>query len=160
MNNVHPSKPFFDNKFVRFIFSAGSGFLVDVLSFYIFYHNLFVQKDYTIFSATISNYTLSFTISFFLGVLVNFIITRYLVFSESTLPPAKQFLRFFSVAFIGYFANLGVLHVFIKYLHLYPPVARPLAALSLFFASYFVHKLFSFNLSLRHHARTNHPSGN
>jgi hypothetical protein len=35
---------------------------------------------------------------------------------------------------------------------MYPPVARVTAALSLFFASFFVHKIFSFSLSLRHHA--------
>jgi hypothetical protein len=35
---------------------------------------------------------------------------------------------------------------------MYPPLARATAALSLFFVSYFVHKLFSFSLSLRHHA--------
>lgn len=147
------------NQVVRFIFSAGAGFLVDVIAYYLFYHNLLTQKTYQIFNATMRNSTLSLALSFFLGVMVNFLITRYFVFSESKLPPYKQFLRFLTVAIVGFFANLAVLKIFIQDFHMYPPVARPLAALSLFFASYFVHKFFSFSLSLRHHASTT-PTNN
>ena len=143
------------------MFSAGVGFLVDVGAFSLFYHNLLIQKTYHIIFFTVRNYTLSFSISFFLGVLVNFLITRYFVFSESKLPPYKQFFRFAAVAFVGYFANLAALKFFIQSLQMNPLIARPAAALSLFFLSFFVHKFFSFSLSLRHHAseRTN-PSGN
>ena len=62
----------FQNEIVRFIFSAGAGFLVDISAFSIFFHNLLTKKTYRIFNATISNYAISFTISFFLGVMVNF----------------------------------------------------------------------------------------
>ena len=152
---------FFKNEVVRFIFSAGAGFLVDISTFSIFFHNLLTQKTYRIFNATVSNYAISFTISFFLGVIVNFLLTKYVVFSESKLAPFKQFLRFFSVATVGYFANLGLLEFFIKSLTINPLIARPAAALTLFFASFFIHKMFSFSLSLRHHAvhadhRTSH----
>jgi putative flippase GtrA len=138
------------NQVIRFILSAGVGFLVDVFSFYIFYHFLFTQKDYRVFSFSMGNYTLSLAISFFLGVAVNFLITKYLVFTESVSSAWKQAVRFGTVAIIGFFANLGMIEVFIHYFNMYPPVARPLAALSLFFASYFVHKFFSFSLALRH----------
>ncbi|WP_295672241.1 GtrA family protein, partial [uncultured Mucilaginibacter sp.] len=151
MANQNLGNKLLKNQVVRFVFSAGVGFLVDVSAFYLFYHNLLVQKTYHIVYFTVRNYTLSFSISFFLGVLVNFLITRYFVFSESKLPPYKQFFRFVSVAFIGYFANLAVLKLFIQSFQMNPIIARPSAALSLFFLSFFVHKFFSFSLSLRHH---------
>jgi putative flippase GtrA len=140
------------NEIARFVCSAGAGFLVDMLAFNIFFHYLFVNVTYQIFNATLSNYAISFSISYIMGVIVNFLITRYFVFSESKLAPYKQFMRFVSVAFIGYFANLMVIEILVKKFGVYPTYARPAAALSLFFASYFVHKLFSFSLSLRHHA--------
>ena|ERR1700761_250724 len=142
----------FKNQVIRFIFSAGIGFLVDIFAFYLFYHNFLEQPTYKVLSYTYDNYTISLAISFFLGVVVNFLITRYAVFTESVSSPLKQFVRFVSVAIIGFFANLGLLDFFIRSLHMYPPVARIAAALSLFFASFFVHKFFSFSLSLRHHA--------
>jgi putative flippase GtrA len=141
-----------NNQVVRFVLSAGAGFLVDISAFYLFYHNLLTERTYHVLNATVRNSTLSLAISFFLGVVVNFLITRYLVFTESKLAPYKQFVRFVSVATIGFFANLGVIKILIQQFEMYPPLARIVAALSLFFASFFVHKLFSFSLSLRHHA--------
>jgi putative flippase GtrA len=146
------SKKIYKNQVVRFIMSAGAGFLVDISAYYLFYHNLLTQKSYMIWHTSVRNSSLSLAISFFLGVVVNFLITKYVVFSESKSSSAKQFTRFALVAFVGFFANLMVIKFLIQSLGIYPPVARPIAALSLFFASFFVHKLFSFSLSLRHHA--------
>ncbi len=150
-----------NNQVIRFILSVGVGFLADQLAFYLFYKHIFKEKEYLIFNYIISNYFLSFSLSFFLGVVINFLITRYFVFTESKTSSVKQFIRFMSVAVLGYFANLGLLELFVKHFHLYPPIARISAALSLFFASYFVHKFFSFSLSLRHHAiANNNTKGN
>ena len=145
------------NQIVKFVLSAGAGFLVDQLAFNLLYHFFFTQKSYRVLNASVSNYAISFSISYIMGVVVNFLITHFFVFSESRLTPYKQFVRFASVAVIGYFANLGLIELLVKTMDFSPPIARPLAALSLFFASYFVHKLFSFSLSLRHHAvQSNH----
>jgi len=152
MNNITLDNKLLKNQVMRFVFSAGIGFLVDISVFYLFYHNFLIQKVYNVFSFEIRNSTLSLAISFFIGVVVNFFITRYFVFSESKSSPSKQFFRFVSVALIGFFATLAVLKFFIQELHMSPPVARIITALSLFFLSYFVHKFFSFSLSLRHHA--------
>lgn len=150
MPELNTGNRLFDNHIVRFIISAGLGFLVDVSAYYLFYHNFLVQKTYNILSITVRNSTLSLAISFFMGVVVNFLITKYFVFAESKSSSYQQFIRFVAVAFIGFFANLAILKIFIQDLQMYPPVARPLAALSLFFASYFIHKAFSFSLALRH----------
>jgi putative flippase GtrA len=138
------------NQVFRFVLSAGTGALVDVSAFYLFYHNLLVQHTYHVFSFTVRNSTISLAISFFMGVVVNFLITRYLVFTESKSKPSQQFIRFIAVAIIGFMANLTIVKIMIQKFDVYPPVARIIAILSLFFASYFIHKVFSFSLSLRH----------
>ncbi|MDB5151367.1 MAG: GtrA family protein [Mucilaginibacter sp.] len=138
------------NQVFRFVLSAGTGALVDVSAFYLFYHNLLVQHTYHVFSFAVRNSTISLAISFFMGVVVNFLITRYLVFTESKSKPSKQFIRFIAVAIIGFMANLTIVKIMIQEFDVYPPVARIIAILSLFFASYFIHKVFSFSLSLRH----------
>ena len=83
------------NEVFRFVLSAGMGFLVDVSAFYLFYHNILVQHSYRIFAIDVRNFTLSLAISFFMGVAVNFLMTRYLVFTESKLKPSRQFIRLF-----------------------------------------------------------------
>jgi len=143
------------NEVARFILSAGAGFLVDIGLYSFFLDHILTHNIYKILNAKVTNYQLAFTVSFFLGVLVNFLMTKYVVFSTSKLAPFKQFIRFFSVAIVGYFANLGVIELLVKDLHMNPYIARPSAALSLFFASFFIHKVFSFSLSLRHHVSAN-----
>jgi len=140
------------NQALRFVFSAGVGFLVDISVFYLLFHNFLTERSYTVLSFTFHNFTISLAISFFLGVVVNFLITRYMVFHESTSKPSKQFFRFVLVAIIGFFANWAIVKILIETFGVYGPMARPAAALSLFFASFFIHKVFSFSLSLRHHA--------
>jgi len=153
MANLSAGSKLLNNQVIRFVLSAGIGFLVDMASFSLFFHFVFATKTtYHVFSLTVHNYILSFSISFFLGVVVNFIITRYFVFSESKSSASKQFFRFVSVAIIGYFANFALIKIFIIDLGINPLIARPSAALSLFFASFFIHKFFSFSLSLRHHS--------
>ncbi len=145
-------KKLLKNQVARFVLSAGMGFLVDISVFYLLYHNLLNQKRYHFFNSELRNSTVSLVISYGLGVAVNFLITKYLVFAESKTSSVQQFVRFASVAVIGFFANLSIIDILIHYFHMYPPRARPLAMLSLFFASFFIHKFFSFSLSLRHHA--------
>jgi putative flippase GtrA len=142
------------NQIARFLLSAGMGFLVDISVFYLLYHNLLTQRRYHFFNSEYKNSTVSLAISYCMGVVVNFIITKYLVFTQSKTSSLKQFIRFSSVAIIGFFANLGAIDLLIHYFNMYPPLARPLAMLSLFFASFFIHKFFSFSLSMRHQHET------
>ena len=137
------------NQVFRFLLSAGTGALVDVSAFHLFSHYIFEKKEYQIFSYTFSYYTLSLAVSFFMGVIVNFLITRYIVFYASKSRPSKQFLRFIAVAIVGYFANWAIVKLLITKFHINPDIARAAAISSLFFASYFIHKVFSFSLSLR-----------
>jgi putative flippase GtrA len=154
-NKKHANK-LLNNQVFRFVLSAGAGFLVDICAFYLFYHNLLARHTYLIGAYTFRNSTLSLAISFVLGVMVNFLITRYLVFTESKSSAYKQFIRFAGVAFVGFFANLGVIKILIQVFGIYPPIARIGAALSLFFASFFIHKAFSFSLSLKNHGTPKH----
>ena len=140
-----------NSRITRFLLSASAGFLVDMSLFYMLYNFVFTDSRYSLMSFPVRNSSLALGISYSLGVIVNFLMTRYLVFNESQLSAVKQFFRFAIVAFIGFFANLGVLKLLIQSLSIYPPYARIGAALSLFVASYFVHKVFSFSLSLRQH---------
>jgi putative flippase GtrA len=84
----------FNNQVARFVFSAGIGFLVDIVAFYLLDHNLLERPTYNVFGFTFDNYTLSLAISFFMGVVVNFLITKYIVFNESASSPAKTVYSF------------------------------------------------------------------
>lgn len=139
-----------NNQVARFVLSAGSGALVDVLVFRFFHYYVLTSKVYRVGGYAFSNYSLSLTVSFFSGVVVNFLMTRYLVFSESKSKSSKQFARFMAVAIVGYFVSLSLIKIFIQNVGMTPDIARVTTLGSLFFASFFVHKFFSFSLTLKH----------
>jgi putative flippase GtrA len=139
-------KKLLKNEVVKFFLSAGVGFVVDAIVYYLVYHDIFYHHKYQFFTAHISGDVVSLIISYTCNIVCNFLLTRYFVFSHSILSPQKQFIRFALVAFVGFFANLLLLRLFVHFFKIYPPVARIVAALSLGIASYFVHKFFSFNI--------------
>ncbi|MEX8546786.1 MAG: GtrA family protein [Mucilaginibacter sp.] len=134
------------NEVVRFFLSTGVGFLVDALVYYFVYHYIFIKAEVKVFGFPISRDVISLIISYSCCIICNFLLTKYFVFAHSKLSSRNQFARFFSVAFLGFFANLLMLRLFVSIFKVYPPLARIIAALSLGVASYFVHKFFSFNI--------------
>lgn len=134
------------SKLMRFFLSAGVGLIVDATVYFLVYNFFFHKEDLTIGGVTITGDVTSLVISFTCGVTTNFLITKYLVFTESELATYRQFLRFAIVAVVGFFANLLVLKLLVIYLQIYPPLARIIAACSLGIASYFIHRAFTFNI--------------
>ncbi|MBE7176068.1 MAG: GtrA family protein [Mucilaginibacter polytrichastri] len=143
----HPSffRKILRNQVVRFFLSAGFGVLVDAVIYFLLYNYVFQKYNITVWGYRIKGVTAAFVISFSAQVITNFLVNKYLVFTESELKGRKQFFRFALVATLGFFANLLLLNLLVE-LGLYAPYARVLAALSLGAASYFVHKFFSFRI--------------
>ncbi len=142
--------PFFrkllKNEVVRFFLSTGVGFLVDAVVYYLVYHYGLKKQEHKFLIFSVSKDVIALIISYSCCIICNFLLTKYFVFSHSKLSSKNQFLRFFTVAFLGFFANLLMLRLFVYIFKIYPPLARIIAALSLGVASFFVHKFFSFNI--------------
>lgn len=138
---------FFQNKLVRFFLSAGIAAVVDVLTYYVVINYVINYSVVVINNESISPHEFSLFISYTVGVITNFMVTKYAVFNDSTLKSRQQFTRFAMVAAIGFFANYGLLRFFVEYCDLWPTLSRISAALSLGFASYFIHKSFTFKKS-------------
>jgi putative flippase GtrA len=141
-----PIKKLLKKEVVRFFLSTGVGFIVDAIVYYLVYHYGLKKQEYKFVSFTVSKDVIALIISYSCCIVCNFLLTKYFVFAHSSLSSQNQFLRFFTVAFIGFFANLLMLRLFVYIFKVYPPLARIIAALSLGVASYFVHKFFSFNI--------------
>jgi putative flippase GtrA len=148
------------NQVARFVLSAGLGFLTNIACFSLFYRLVFLQKKYMVLGYSVKNYSLAVGVSFFLGVLVNFLMTRYIVFTESRTSFSKQFFRFLTVAVVGFFATQYILNFIITHFKVNPVLALVFTGFTLFAASYFIHKAFSFSLSLRKHVATDSTTGN
>nr|WP_294894167.1 GtrA family protein [uncultured Pedobacter sp.] len=135
-----------NNKVVRFFLSAGIATLIDVFIYFIVINYVFHYRRVNIAGHTSSAHNLALCISYSCGVVINFLLTKYAVFNESNIAGRKQFRRFALIAFIGFFANYGLLRLFVEVFGFNPTPSRVASALSLGVASYYIHKLFTFKI--------------
>lgn len=136
-------------QFFRYLVAAGTATLVDVLAYQLLYWQ-FSQ----VFSDPNTRHLFSLILSYSLGLITNFLITKYYVFQNSTLRFQTQFVRFTLVALLVFAANYGLMEAFytlfpwvfpgIQTISLYPLVVRLVAAGLIAVLSFVSHKLFSF----------------
>ncbi|MCS6904218.1 MAG: GtrA family protein [Bacteroidia bacterium] len=139
-------------KIFRFIVSGGTATIVDAVVYSLLVH--LVGSPHTKVAHLEPKHLFCYSLSYFIGLITNFLISKYYVFYESTLKFHVQFFRFFIVALIGYVANYYVLLLltwvvpFILPLPktIFPTFVRILAAGSVAVGSFLMHKFFSFNI--------------
>lgn len=136
----------FQSKIVKFFLSAGTATLIDVFIYFVTINYVFNHQRIHFYSFSASAHTFTLVISYSFGVVANFLLTKYAVFNQSEVASSKQFFRFSLIAFIGFFANYGLLRFFVEICGFYPTFSRVTSALSLGIASYYIHKLFTFKV--------------
>ena len=140
-------QPILQNNIFRYFVSAGLATWVDITVYFLAYNYLYQKMDFEVFDAyTISAATASLFLSYTFGLLTNFLITRYLVFSESELEFHKQLFRYVLVALLVLALNWGFMRILIRELEWVPTIARAVCALVIGKLSFVIHKTFSFKV--------------
>lgn len=133
------------SKIFRYFISAGVATTVDVLVYFLAFNYLYAKQDIDLIGVyTVSAATASLMLSYTIGLLTNFTITKFLVFRESELETHKQLFRYVLVALLVLVANYFLMRVLIRQLEWYPTLARAFSALIIGVMSFLIHKSFSF----------------
>jgi putative flippase GtrA len=137
-----------DNKVFRYFISAGIATCVDITVYFLAYNYLYRKSDINIFGELIvSAATASLILSYTMGLITNFLITKFLVFKESDLETHKQLFRYVLVAVVILGFNYVLMRFLIRELEWFPTIARAVSAISIGVLSFAVHKTFSFRVS-------------
>ncbi|MBK9402349.1 MAG: GtrA family protein [Bacteroidetes bacterium] len=138
-------KPLLKSKIIRYLISAGLATWVDVVVYFVSFNYLYKKEDIDIFGFyTVSAPTASLILSYTIGLLTNFTLTKFLVFKESELETHKQLFRYVMVAILVLCLNYFLMSFLIRQLEWYPTLARAVSAVSIGVLSFVVHKSFSF----------------
>ena len=135
---------------IRYLFSAGTATLVDVGSYHVSL-NYFLGGDThtTIYGVTVLTTSVAFAIGASFGLVTNFIITKYFVFSKSNIAGHIQFFRYVTVAILVIAANFaltGFLYTVTPHFKYFETVDRGVSAITIGFLSFTVHRVFSFQI--------------
>lgn len=138
----------YKSKVVRYVISGGSATVVDVGSYFITYNFILHKQPFVIGMAHIGAHIAALCLSFSLGLITNFLITKYFVFNESDLRGREQFVRYVAVAAITFVANYFMMKLLVEVVGLYPTLSRLIAVGTVAFLSYNLHKVFTFRVKL------------
>lgn len=137
-----------ENKIIRYFLSAGIATGVDVTVYFLAYNFIYEKQDIHLFNLmTLSAPTGSLMLSYTCGLVTNFLITKYLVFTESDLRGIHQLARYILVALLILVLNYFFMSFLIKVLNWYPTLSRVVSALTIGLLSFVIHKFYSFRVS-------------
>lgn len=142
------SKSAMQHKGVRYIISGGTATGVDVISFFIIFNYILIKNDLIIGRLHIGAHIASLCISFSLGLITNFLITKYFVFKESNIRGREQFLRYILVAVITFVGNYFMMKILVEVFNIWPTLARLIAVGTIALLSFKLHKVFTFKVNL------------
>jgi putative flippase GtrA len=138
----------FRHKIIRYGLSSAIATGVDVTMYFIAFNFIYRKQDVQLADfLVLSAPTMSLMLSYTCGLLTNFTITKYFVFTESDLRGHHQLMRYVLVAILILFLNYGLMTFLIKGLHWYPTVSRAVSAVVVGFLSFSIHKVFSFRVN-------------
>lgn len=120
--------------FVKYIILAGFATLVDMGLLYSLTEFLYIW------------YLLSAAISYFIGMLVNYSLNKYLTFKNRSKRVIPQFGLFVVVASIGLGFNLLILFFLVEFMNLWYMFAKLIAIFIVMFWSFFAHKNLTFKV--------------
>ncbi len=141
-------KSVLESKVFRYFLSAGVATIVDISMYFIAFNYIYQKSDIHVFgSFTIAAATASLLLSYTLGLITNFLITKFLVFHESDLETHKQLFRYILVALVILVLNYVLMRFLIRNLDWFPTVARAFSAIAIGMLSFIIHKTFSFKVS-------------
>lgn len=137
-----------DNKIIRYFFSAGTATFVDVAVYFITFNYILKKTDLTFVTPLVITAPMaSLVVSYSCGLMTNFLITKYLVFSESNLRGRHQLMRYLLVAGVILVLNYFFMKLLIQVLEWYPTLARITSAITIGLLSFIFHKYYSFKVT-------------
>lgn len=142
------SKNAMEHKGVRYIISGGTATGVDVVSFFIIYNYILQKSNLEFGHIHIGAHIASLCASFTLGLITNFLITKYFVFSESNIRGREQFVRYILVAAITFVGNYFMMKLLVDVFSVWPTMARLVAVGTIAILSFRLHKVFTFKVKL------------
>lgn len=135
-------------KSVRYILSGGIATGVDVFTFFIMINYILQKNDLVFGRVHISAHIAALCVSFSLGLITNFLITKYFVFNESNIKGREQFLRYILVAAITFVGNYFMMKILVEVFNVWPTFARLIAVGTIAVLSFRLHKVFTFKVKL------------
>jgi putative flippase GtrA len=130
----------------RYAACGGANMVLDIALFFIFYNYIFqkqvVHLRFIAFQPHIAAFLFAFLISFPVG----FLLSKYIVWTDSTIRGHIQLFRYFLIVMMNLLLNYIFLKLFVEYMHFFPTPAKIITTVIVVIFSYVSQKHFTFKV--------------
>lgn len=133
----------------RYAACGGMNVFLDITLYFILY-NFVLEKQVLQFGViAFQPHIAAFLLSFFVTFPVGFLLSKYIVWTNSMVLWHIQLFRYFLIVLINIFLNYIFIKLFVEYLHIYPTISKILITIIVVTFSYLSQKHFSFKVKKR-----------
>ena len=100
------------------------------------------------------NYLVATAASMLVGIILNWLGSKYLVFKESRFTPVKEFILVFVVSLVGLVIQITTIYIMVDKLHLVPLVGKIAAIGVTFIWNFFIRRVYIFRVGPKDGSQT------
>jgi putative flippase GtrA len=143
-----PFSRFIDKQTFRYLACGGGNTVLDILIYYLSYNFVLDKQDVVVpaLGWTIAPHIAAFFISFSVSFPIGFLLSKYVVFTQSNLRGRIQLFRYAVLVSMCILLNYFFLKVFVEALHLYPTLSKAITTAIIAVFSYISQRNFTFKV--------------
>jgi putative flippase GtrA len=131
----------------RYAACGGANVALDITLFFIFYNFIFYKKIVSLGFIAFQPHIASFLCSFLITFPIGFLLSKYIVWSSSTLKGHIQLFRYFVIVMMNLLMNYFFIKVLVEYFYFYPTIAKLITTLIVVTFSYISQKYYTFKVA-------------
>ena len=130
----------------RYAACGGINVLLDIGLFFIFYNYIFHKQIFQLGFIAFQPHIAAFFCSFLITFPVGFLLSKYIVWTDSNLRGHIQLFRYFLLVLTNFFINYFFLKLFVEYFHIYATLSKAFTTVIVIIFSYLSQKHFTFKI--------------
>ncbi len=139
-------KHFIPLKTYRYAVCGSSNLVLDITLYFLCFHFLLSKHNLDLSIVVLSPHIASLFIVFPITFCVGFLLNRYIVFSESTLPMGTQFIRYLTTGIVALLISYLSMKLLVDIFLFYPTPSRFFTVIVSVISSYIMQNKFSFKV--------------
>ncbi len=131
----------------RYAACGGANVALDITLFFIFYNFVFNKQIVPLGFIDFQPHTASFLCSFLITFPIGFLLSKYIVWTSSTIKGHIQLFRYFVIVMMNLLMNYFFIKVLVEFFHFYPTIAKTITTVFVVTFSYISQKYYTFKVA-------------
>src|SRR3954452_2959543 len=108
----------------RYAACGGANVVLDILLFFVALHFIFRNQVFDLGFIAFKPHIAAFLFSFCFSFPTGFLLSKYIVWTDSTIKGHVQLFRYFLIVMMNLLLNYVFITLFVDYFHFYPTIAK------------------------------------